>query len=104
VIDVNVNVNYSLPEWRARLSGFEPTDPDFADRVRESFDRQRIMALIGAQLVRLEPGECEIQLPFKPELSQQHGYYHGGIIGTIAESAGGYAAFTLMTMHGRPDQ
>jgi len=96
VIDVNVNVNYSLPEWRARLSGFEPKDPDFADRVRESFDRQRIMALIGAQLVRLEPGECEIQLPFKPELSQQHGYYHGGIIGTIADSAGGYAAFSLM--------
>jgi uncharacterized protein (TIGR00369 family) len=96
VIDVNVNVNYSLPVWRAHLSRFEPRDPDFADRVRESFDRQGIMALIGAQLVRLEPGECEIQLPFKPELSQQHGYYHGGIIGTIADSAGGYAAFSLM--------
>jgi len=78
------------------LSGFEPGDPVYADRVRAGFDRQKIMALIGAQLVRLAPGECEIQLPFKPELSQQHGYYHGGIIGTIADSAGGYAAFTLM--------
>ena len=96
MIDVNVNVNYSLPEWRARLSGFEFRDPAYADRVRASFDRQKIMSLIGAQLVRLEPGACEIHLPFKPELSQQHGYYHGGIIGTIADSAGGYAALTLM--------
>jgi hypothetical protein len=104
LIDVNVNVNYSQPEWRARLSGFEQADPAYADRVRASFGRQKIMTLIGAQLLRLAPGECEIQLPFKPELSQQHGYYHGGIIGTIADSAGGYAAFTLMAMHGRPDQ
>ena len=96
LIDVNVNVNYSLPKWSARLNGFEPKDPAYADRVRASFDRQKIMMLIGAQLVRLAPGECEIHLPFKPELSQQHGYYHGGIIGTIADSAGGYAAFTLM--------
>ena len=76
------------------MSAFECTDPAFADRGRASFDRQKIMTLLGAQLVRLEPGECEIHLPFKPEISQQHGYYHGGIIGTIADSAGGYAAFT----------
>jgi uncharacterized protein (TIGR00369 family) len=76
--------------------GFEVRNPAYAERVRSSFDRQKIMALLGAHLVRLEPGECEIHLPFKPELSQQHGYYHGGIIGTIADSAGGYAAFTLM--------
>ena len=78
------------------MSGFEPRDPAYADRVRESFDRQKIMNLIGAQLMRLAHGECEIDLPSRPELSQQHGYYHGGIIGTIADSAGGYAAFTLM--------
>jgi len=76
--------------------GFESGDRAYAGRVRASFDRQKIMALIGAQLVRIEPGECDIHLPFKPEISQQHGYYHGGIIGTIADSAGGYAAFTLM--------
>lgn len=78
------------------MSAFECRDPDFAERVRASFDRQKIMTLIGAELVRLEPGECEFHLPFKPELSQQHGYYHGGIVGTIADTAGGYAAFTLM--------
>lgn len=75
---------------------FEVQNPAYAERVRSSFARQKIMALLAARLVRVEPGECEIHLPFKPELSQQHGYYHGGIIGTIADSAGGYAAFTLM--------
>jgi uncharacterized protein (TIGR00369 family) len=78
------------------MDGFQPRDPGYATRVRASFDRQKIMLLIGAELSRLAPGECEIRLPYKPELSQQHGYFHGGIIGTIADSAGGYAAFTLM--------
>jgi uncharacterized protein (TIGR00369 family) len=78
------------------MLGFEPRNPAYADRVQSSFDRQQIMALLGAKLTRLAPGECEIQLPFKPELTQQHGYFHGGIIGTIADSAGGYAGFTLM--------
>ena len=78
------------------MGTFEPRNLAYAERVQASFNRQKIMTLIGAQLARLEPGECEIHLPFKPEISQQHGYYHGGIIGTIADSAGGYAAFTLM--------
>ncbi|HZP93541.1 MAG TPA: PaaI family thioesterase [Burkholderiales bacterium] len=78
------------------MSAFDPPDPGYAQRVRASFERQNVMALIGAQLSRVAPGECEIRLPFKPQLAQQHGYFHGGIIGTIADSAGGYAAFTLM--------
>lgn len=75
---------------------FHPADPHFADRVRESFSRQRIMDHLGAQVAEVGPGRCEIRLPFKPELSQQHGYFHGGVIGTIGDSAGGYAAYTLM--------
>ena len=78
------------------MPAFQPTNPRFAERVRDSFGRQGVMALLGAELARVEPGECEIRLPYRPELSQQHGYFHGGIIGTIADSAGGYAAFTLM--------
>ena len=69
------------------MSGFEPRNPAYAERVQSSFDRQQIMTLLGAKLTRLAPGECEIQLPFKPELTQQHGYFHGGIIGTIADTA-----------------
>jgi uncharacterized protein (TIGR00369 family) len=75
---------------------FEAPDPDFAARVRASFARQQAMRLIGAEIAVLTAGHCEIRLSYRPELSQQHGYFHGGVIGMIADSAGGYAAFTLM--------
>ncbi|HWA13750.1 MAG TPA: PaaI family thioesterase [Burkholderiales bacterium] len=78
------------------MARFEAKDPDFAQRVQASFDRQGVMALLGASVSRIEPGECELHLPWRPEVTQQHGYFHGGIIGTIADSAGGYAAYTLM--------
>jgi len=75
---------------------FEPQDPEFAVRVRASFARQRAMTLIGATLSLVEPGLCEIELPWHEALTQQKGYVHGGIIGMIADSACGYAAYTLM--------
>lgn len=53
------------------------------------------MAHLGAILESVAPGRVEISLPFRPELSQQHGFFHAGVISTIADSAGGYAAFTL---------
>lgn len=75
---------------------FDVCDPAFETRVRSSFARQGVMRFLGAELAAVRPGRCEVRLPFKPELSQQHGFFHGGVIGTIADSAGGYAAFTLM--------
>ncbi|HKV10787.1 MAG TPA: PaaI family thioesterase [Thermoanaerobaculia bacterium] len=54
------------------------------------------MRSLGAELTRVEPGFCEIRLPYRQDLSQQHGYFHAGALGAIADSAGGYAAFTLM--------
>lgn len=76
--------------------GFEAPNPDYAARVRASFARQRIMDLLGAEMTLVVPGACEIRLPYKESLCQQHGYFHGGVIGTIADSAGGYAGFSLM--------
>jgi uncharacterized protein (TIGR00369 family) len=78
---------------------FEPQDPGFAARVRASFVRQRAMALIGARITAVEPGFCEIELPWREDITQQRGYVHGGIIGMIADNACGYAAFTLMPAH-----
>lgn len=78
---------------------FQPSDPDFAARVRASFGRQKAMVLIGAALTTVEPGRCEIELPFRDDLTQQKGFVHGGIIGMIADSACGYAAYTLMPAH-----
>jgi uncharacterized protein (TIGR00369 family) len=73
-----------------------PADPQFAARVRASFGRQKAMALIGASLAVVEPGHVEIALPCRDDLTQQKGYVHGGILGMIADSACGYAAFSLM--------
>lgn len=70
-------------------------DPDYAARVRASFAKQQAMQLIGAELVELAPGQCVIELPHRPEITQQHGYIHGGVVGMIADSAAGYAAMTL---------
>lgn len=54
------------------------------------------MTTIGAQLITVEPGVVEIMIPYRADLTQQHGYLHGGIITTVADSACGYAAYTLM--------
>jgi uncharacterized protein (TIGR00369 family) len=75
---------------------FIAANPDFAVRVRDSFARQAAMRLIGARLTEVNPGRCVVELPVRDELTQQHGYVHGGVVGMIADSAGGYAAFTLM--------
>lgn len=74
---------------------FRPKDADFAERVRASFARQTVMGLIGARLGRVEPGEVEIELPFRPDLCQQHGFFHAGVTSTIADSAAGYAGYSL---------
>jgi uncharacterized protein (TIGR00369 family) len=72
-----------------------PPNPDFERLGRESFARQGAMGLIGARLQRIVPGRVEIDLDYRPELSQQHGFFHAGIVATIADTAGGFAAFTL---------
>lgn len=82
--------------FAAARRNLEPRDPDFERRVRDSFARQRVMETIGASLTRVEPGHVEIELPYRADLTQQHGYIHAGIVGTIADSAGGYAGFSLM--------
>ena len=75
---------------------FQIQDPGFERRVRDSFTRQQVMSFLGAKLGDVGPGRAEIFLPYRPELSQQHGFFHGGIVGTIADSAAGYAGYTLM--------
>ena len=64
--------------------------------VRDSFARQKAMSLIGASLAAVEAGVSEIRLPYRADLTQQKGFVHGGIIGMIADSAAGYAAYSLM--------
>ena len=74
-----------------------PEQPDSkAAEVRASFARQGLMRGIGAVLTNLAPGSCTIELPFSEGVGQQQGFFHGGIIGALADTAGGYAALTLL--------
>lgn len=71
-------------------------NPRFAEEIKQSFTKQTIMGLIGAELTRVDPGIVEITLPYRADLAQQHGYLHAGIVTAIADSACGYAAYSLM--------
>ena len=75
---------------------FTVYDAEYQSRIRESFDRQGLMKHLGARLAEVGPGHAEICVPFRTELTQQHSYFHAGVSGSIADSACGYAAYTLM--------
>lgn len=75
--------------------GSETPDPDYARRVRRSFDKQGIMATIGAAPSRVAPGELAIEPAISPKGSQQHGFVHAGAVATVAEPACGFAVPTL---------
>ena len=64
--------------------------------VRDSFARQGLMKHLGAELTALASGQCEIRVTHRPELTQQHGYFHAGVTASIADSASGYAAYSTM--------
>ena len=74
----------------------EPRDPLFEQRVRDSFARQSAMSTLGASLERVVPGEVDIGLSFRADLTQQHGFLHAGVVTALVDTACGYAAFSLM--------
>lgn len=78
------------------MSDFVVRDPDFAARVRASFDRQGIMATLGATLVAVSPGQVSIEAPWSPGVTQQTGFFHAGVTTTLLDSACGFAALSLM--------
>ncbi len=75
---------------------FVPKSKNYIEKVRESFERQEFMKLICASLVDVQPGYCEIHVPYQESLTQQHGFFHAGVISTIADNTAGYAGFSLM--------
>jgi uncharacterized protein (TIGR00369 family) len=79
-----------------KIRTFEPRDPDWERKVVESFASQKVMQTLGAELVSVAPGRCEIRLPCRDDLTQQHGFIQAGIVSSIADNAGGYAGFSLM--------
>lgn len=73
-----------------------PQDANYEARVRASFAKQQFMATIGARLTRVDPGEVDIELAVRDDLTQQHGFLHAGVLASAADSACGYAALSLM--------
>ena len=74
----------------------KPEDPNFEARVRASFAKQPLMTTLGAQMTDVAAGRVTLRLPFRADLTQQHGFLHAGAIASVADSACGYAALTLM--------
>lgn len=72
-----------------------PRSEDWEQRVRKSFKAQGFMTYLGAEISHLAPGAVDLELNLKPELTQQHGFFHAGATSAIADSAAGYAALSL---------
>ena len=72
-----------------------PQDPDYEARIRESFSRQSHMQTLGVTIASIAPGEVQLALPFASRFCQQNGFMHAGAIASVADSANGYAAYTL---------
>lgn len=83
------------PEFQAR-------NPQWEARVRESFARQPFMATIGGSIEALAPGRCRLALPMRSDLAQQRGFLHGGVTAALADTAGGFAAYSLMPENSAP--
>ena len=78
------------------MSRFEPKNPDYRAVAIDTFEQQRAMKTLGISIVRLEPGEVDLAMDYRAELTQQHGFIHAGIITAGLDNACGIAAFTLM--------
>jgi uncharacterized protein (TIGR00369 family) len=78
------------------MTNFETQDPNFEAKVRASFAHQGLMTNIGARIVKIVPGEVEIEVAWREDITQQQGFVHGAVIAAIVDTACGYASFTLM--------
>jgi acyl-coenzyme A thioesterase PaaI-like protein len=74
---------------------FEARNPDYEAITRDGLSRHGLMAHLGVEMATVEPGFVELRADYRPELTQQHGYFHGGLMGAMADTACGYAAFSL---------
>ncbi len=78
------------------LPSFSPGSPDYVQRVHDSFAQQAFMATLGVSVDRVAPGIVELVMPYRADLTQQNGYLHAGVTASLADSAAGYAAYTVM--------
>ena len=75
---------------------FTVRDPNYVERVKDAFSRQGFLRHVDARVEEIAPGRCVIAADFRSELAQQNGFFHGGLLGTLADAAGAGAAATLI--------
>ena len=79
------------------MTAFEPRNPGYAQRVRQTFADQGFMETLGARFESVAPGEVVLSLAFADTLTQHHGFFHGGVIGTLADNTAGFASYSLVS-------
>ena len=70
----------------------------FLQMGREVLAKQPFSVLLGAELVALEPGRCELAVTITDALKQQMGFAHGGVVSYLADNALTYAGGTAMRL------
>lgn len=78
------------------INSFTPKLENYKENVERAFQGQGFMKHLGVHLVKVEPGYCELHVPFQKSLDQHHGYFHGGVIGSLADVSGGFAGYSLL--------
>jgi uncharacterized protein (TIGR00369 family) len=78
------------------VTTFTPRNPKYRPAVEAYVAAQEYLRLIGVELARIAPGGVDYRVPFRNDLGQQNGFFHGGVVGSVAEAAMGAAAFTLV--------
>lgn len=80
----------------------DETKDSLVERVQQGFDKQGFMHTLGAKLYHVAEGECSIRLAYREAVTQQHGFFHGGVTSTLADNAAGFAAYTTMAGEQQP--
>lgn len=71
-------------------------DKDFLEKARDVFNKEGFLSFTDIKLESIEKGKAILSCENKKELSQSAGYMHGGMVAAILDTAGGFAAFTLI--------
>jgi uncharacterized protein (TIGR00369 family) len=83
------------PQADSKPTHWKPANPAYEEVIRESLGRQTLMSTLGVRLTHIAPGEVDLAAPYSPEFAQQNGYWHAGAVASLADSANGYAAYSL---------
>lgn len=78
------------------MKDYIPRSENYVGLVQDAFAKQGFMEHLGVEIADIKPGYCELHVPFKDVLNQHHGYFHGGVIGTLADVSGGFAGYSLL--------